>query len=365
MWSGPRIHSAGFDSGVHPWTYLLNQTVMIARYLQLAIWPHGLTLYYGWPLPIALSDVWPQALMISALVVTAAVALWRRPRLGVIGAWFFVMLAPTSSVVPIATEVGAERRAYLALIAVVIGAVVLWRRITRPWAARITWLNAGALGAVLLALAAGTRARNREYASSLRLAETTMERWPTPAAHSMYGTELAAAGQMADAERHLRQAAPVDPRARDSLATVLAACGRLAAAIDHFRGFIASQPPALDQVVLAHAMLGDALVREGRLAEAAAEYRGLLETRPADTEVMNRLASILIRQQQYGEAIALYGKVLAARPDDVRALMGAGIARASMGDVDEAIALFQRAVDLDPRNPQAQQNLARALALRK
>jgi Flp pilus assembly protein TadD len=45
--------------------------------------------------------------------------------------------------------------------------------------------------------------------------------------------------------------------------------------------------------------------------------------------------------------------------------MGAGIARASMGDVDEAIALFQRAVDLDPRNPQAQQNLARALALRK
>lgn len=365
LWTGPRNLSAGFTAhDTDVWTYLLNQTVMMTRYLQLAVWPRGLTLYYGWPLPLTLRDVLPYALLISALLLLTASALWRRPKLGFIGAWFFVMLAPTSSVVPIATEVGAERRAYLALVAIVIGAVALWRRVAGPWAARLTWLHAAVLSLVVLGLAAGTRARNREYASSLRLAETTLARWPTPAAHSMYGTELAAAGRMAEAEVHLRQAASVYPPARYYLATVLAASGHRAEAIDHFRGFIASQPPALDQVVLARAMLGDALFREGRLDEAAAEYRRLLETRPGDADAMDRLGAILIRQQAYGEAMAIYDRILAARPDDVRALMGAGIARASTGEIDKAVALFQRAVDLDPGNALAQQNLARALDLR-
>src|SRR5262249_11699858 len=34
-WSGSRIHSAGFSTGVSVWTYLLNQSAMIVRYLRL------------------------------------------------------------------------------------------------------------------------------------------------------------------------------------------------------------------------------------------------------------------------------------------------------------------------------------------
>jgi protein O-mannosyl-transferase len=39
MWSRPRVHSAGFSTDVSSWTYLLNQTGMIVRYLRLAVWP--------------------------------------------------------------------------------------------------------------------------------------------------------------------------------------------------------------------------------------------------------------------------------------------------------------------------------------
>ena len=49
-------------------------------------------------------------------------------------------------------------------------------------------------------------ARTSEYQSSLRLAQTSVERWPSPGGHSMFGTELAAAGRFAEAEAHLRQA---------------------------------------------------------------------------------------------------------------------------------------------------------------
>ncbi len=122
--SGPRIHSAGFSTGVSPWTYLLNQTVMLARYLRLAVWPNSLVVNYGWPVPLTLADVVPQALMVMTLLGATIAALIRRPPLGFLGASFFITLAPTSSVVPIATEVGAERRMYLPLIPLVVLAVV-------------------------------------------------------------------------------------------------------------------------------------------------------------------------------------------------------------------------------------------------
>ena len=123
--SAPRNLSAGFTAhDADPWTYLLNQAVMITRYLRLSVWPRDLVLYYGWPLPLTLTDVLPQALFVLGLLALTAVTLYRRPRVGILGLWFFLTLAPTSSILPIATEVGAERRMYLPLMAIVALAVV-------------------------------------------------------------------------------------------------------------------------------------------------------------------------------------------------------------------------------------------------
>src|SRR6202035_5479091 len=47
--SGPRSESAGFFTSVRPWTYLLNQSAMIAHYLRLAVWPRSLVFDYGVP----------------------------------------------------------------------------------------------------------------------------------------------------------------------------------------------------------------------------------------------------------------------------------------------------------------------------
>lgn len=360
MWNAPRGLSAGFaahDADV--WTYLLNQSVMIVRYLWLAVWPRDLVLYYGWPLRLAVPDVFPQAIFVLALVVAAAVALWRWPRAGLLGAWFFVMLAPTSSIVPIATEVGAERRMYLASIAVVVLAVLLWRRLVAS-----DRVGAVALASVALVLAAGTVARNRDYRSSLRLAQTSHERWPTPGSASMYGTELAAAGRLDEAERYLRTAAPVHPPAAYFLGTVLAAQGKRADAIDEFRAYIATQPGELDQTHLARALLADALTKERRPDEAAAIYREMLAVRPQDADASRLLAQILLSQEKYQEAALHYRAALAVNPNDVPSLGGLGIALASSGQLEEAIKAFQRAADLDPGNPHTQQNLQRALAMR-
>jgi tetratricopeptide (TPR) repeat protein len=360
MWSSPRGLSAGFsahDADVR--TYLLNQGVMITRYLRLAIWPRDLVLYYGWPLPLEWTAVLPEAGLILGLAAITAFALWRVPRLGVLGVFFFLTLAPTSSLVPIATEVGAERRMYLPLVSIVALSVIGFR-----WLVQSPRLRVAALAVAAVALGAGTMARNGDYQSSLRLAETTFERWPVASSHSMLGTELAAAGRLAEAERHLREAAPVYPPARYYLGSVLAVQGQRAEAIPQFQSFIASQPPELDQVHLARALLADALVKEGRLDEAAAQYRTMLAGHPDDAQAMVQLAQVLLRQQRFAEASAAFRDAVAARPDDVAALGGLGISLASSGHLDEAITAFRRAVELDPQNEHAQQNLARALALR-
>ena len=358
--TAPRNLSAGFSAhDADVWTYVLNQAVMISRYLRLAFWPSDLVLYYGWPQPLTATDVLPQLLLVLGLLAAAVVALTRQPRLGFLAAWFFLTLAPTSSVLPIATEVGAERRMYLPLIAIVALVVIGYR----SWVKDPRWRAAG-LGITVLVLVAGTVARTSEYQSSLRLAETTVERWPTPGGHSMLGTELAAAGRFAEAERHLREAAAVHPPARYYLATVLAEQGKHREAIEGFRAFIRSQPPELDQVLLARGLLGDALVKEGRYDEAAEEFRAIL-SRSDDPEAAVQLAQIHMRRGHFEEAIPLFSKSLAVRPDDSRTLGSLGVALASTGRLDEAIATFQRAVDLDPHNTSAQANLAHALALKR
>ena len=358
--SAPRNFSAGFSThDADAWTYGVNQVVMIVRYLRLAFWPSDLVLYYGWPLPLTLGAVWPHALVVIALLALTVVALVRYPRVGFLGAWFFLTLAPTSSILPIATEVGAERRMYLPLIAIVILAVVVFRRLAPD-----PRLRTAALAVVTLLLGAGTVARTAEYQSGLTLAQTTVDRWPTPAAHSMVGTELAAAGRLEEAERHLRAAAAVHPPAQYYLGTVLAAQGKRNEAAEQLRTFITSQPPELDQVHLARGVLADALTKEGRLDEAAAEYRTLL-ARAEDGQAAVQLAQIYMRQQRFGEAIPMFRRALAVRPDDSRTLGSLGVALASTGRLDEAIAAFERAVALDQGNTSARANLARALAMKR
>ena len=358
MWSGPRIHSAGFSSGVSPWTYLLNQTVMITQYLHLSVWPRSLVANYGWPVAVTLREVFPYALFIVALLALTIAALIRRPAFGFLGAWFFITLAPTSSIVPIATEVGAERRIYLPLIAVIVLAVVSLSRIKVP-----PRVAAVALLACAAALAAGTVTRNRDYRSALQLARTTVERWPTSVARHVLGTELLNAGVTDEAMVHLRQAVDGAPRARYTLGVQLLKQGETNAAIDELRHFLREQPLLLEAVP-ARQLLGQALAQQQQWPQAIEQYRLVLTMNPTRTqrlETQALLGMALVRAERYEEAVSLYRAYLEERPGDIEALSHAGIALLATNSLDEGLGAFRRAVELDPGNGDMRRNLAAAL----
>jgi protein O-mannosyl-transferase len=353
VWAGPRSYTAGFSAGVHSWDYLLNQTVMITRYLRLSAWPTSLVIAYGLPRTLSLADVMPEAAFIVGLLIVMGVTLVRWPALGFPVAAFFVLLAPTSSVLPIATEVGAERRMYLPLAAlitlVVVGIALLqdgWQRqasLRRALSPRRVTLG----GWILLAFAsvacgARTMQRNREYASALTLARATVDRWPSPAAHKMLGVELSSAGHHAEAVTEFRRAAGTFPTGRFHLAVELQALGESDQALDQFQRFVDEQEQhqrdtgqrQVAEVGPAYIALSRILMARHRWKDAILSLRTLRELSPSNAEAGGLLSEAMVES---------------------------GIELATTGRSSEALSEFQLAAAVDPQNSAAQSNLAVAL----
>ena len=112
---GPSVDVAGGTM----WRYLLTQAAVIVHYLRLSVVPSPLVFLYTWPLTTTIASVAPQIVVVTALVAATIVALVRRHPLAFPAACFFLILAPTSSVLPIVTEVAAEHRMYLPLASVI------------------------------------------------------------------------------------------------------------------------------------------------------------------------------------------------------------------------------------------------------
>jgi Flp pilus assembly protein TadD len=369
--AGAREAVAGFSSGVSPWTYLLNQTVMITEYLRLTVWPDRLSVYYGWPQPLALADVAPYAALVVLLAAATIVAMARVPPLGFLGASFFLTLAPASSIIPVATEVGAERRMYLPLSAlmclVVIGGAAIWRRTRAPATAPAT-----VVVLVAAALAAATAARNRDYQSPVTLARTVVERRPSAVARHMLGEALLDDKQTSEAIRHLKEAvAQGNSRAAYRLGATLYNVGEYEEAIRQLELFIGTwkvpqQPrwlePADEEIVVAQIAIGRSHLAKQRWAAAAGAGRAALEISPGHPAALLLAADAEFGEQRWAASAAHYAEYLRRQPGDVRALINYGITQVGTENLDGAFAAFARAVDIDPGNARARELLALAQA---
>jgi tetratricopeptide (TPR) repeat protein len=361
----PRWRSAGLSSGATPWTYLLHQAVMIVTYLRLSVWPQPLVLDYGPTLPIALRTALPPALVVLSLLAATAIGWWKRPAIAFLGIWFFVTLAPSSSVIPIATEVGAERRMYLPLAAIVVIAVVAARAALQRMPAeafvRPAIAGAAALAVVSTVLGALAVRRNAEYHSPPGLWLGVVERRPTGRAHHNLAIALKDDGRTDEAIAHYRQAAADEPAAHYALGFELASRGSHEEAVTHLREFIRRDPD--DQLApKAQFLLGQSLTRLNRKGEAAEAFRQVLQMRPRDADASVALADLLLIDDRYADAIPLYRNYLSAMPDDVGAHHNLGLSLLSTDQTEEAIQEFQRSVTLKPADPDLSLALGHALA---
>ncbi len=145
--------------------------------------------------------------------------------------------------------------------------------------------------------------------------------------------------------------------ARLQLGLVLADRGKVDEAIAQYRKVLETRP----LFVLARCTLGTALARKGRLDEAIAQYEKALEISPDSALAHNNLGLALAGRGHLDQAIAHCQKALRIEPDYAEAHNNLGILLASGGQPEKAIACFQRALEIKPEYAAAHNNLGLAL----
>lgn len=352
--------SIGFTSGVTALDYALNQSWIILDYLKKAIWPHPLIVDYGYPLALTIGDVLPQLLLLLTLLGLTLVALYRWPHLAFPAIWFFLILAPTSSIVPIVNEVGAERRVYLPLagpilLAVVAGHLLLCRL---RWPA---WTSPAILLILVTTFGIRTTQRNAEYRDPLILWQTAVDAVPhNPRAHTYLGLALKERGRSTEAAQRYQRAlqiAPTYAEAHANLGLLLAEAGQFDRAIVHFRQSLETYPDHPE----VHNNLGNALLSTGRLDLALPRFQRALELRPHYAEAHGNLGIALGMQGQTDEAITRFHRALEHDPTYARAHFNLGITYMNAADPEKAARHFRQALQLQPNFPQAQRGLEDAL----
>lgn len=382
--TGGRGGTAGFGAAVGPWSYLLTQCQAIVHYLRLVLWPDPLVFDYGTATVDRLGEVWLQALLLVALAGATLIALVRRPVWGFAGAWFLLILAPSSSIVPVASQTMAEHRMYLPLAVLVVLAVAgLHARLGRR-----SYVVCGAALALLLVL---TVRRNADYRSDLGLWTDTVAKRPASSrAHNNLGKAVFAVGRPVEAVTHYAEAIRLRPSVPEpyyNLGLALAKLGRSTEAIAKYEEALRLQP-AYPEV---HNNLGNLLLAAGRVDEAGAHYTQAVQLKPAFAEAHSNLANVRLQQgrgnealehgetavqldprsaearynlgnayaaaRQLPSALSCYEEALRLKPDYADVANNRGNVLVELGRLPEAVAAYERAVQLDPDYADPRRNL--------
>lgn len=97
------------------------------------------------------------------------------------------------------------------------------------------------------------------------------------------------------------------------------------------------------------------LQRQGKLDEAAAEYRAALAIKPDYVDAQANLGVVLARLGRYEESVAAYESALKLAPQLTPILLNLGIAHYRAARFDQAAAAFERLLEQRPDVTQARQ----------
>ncbi len=358
----PNTTAATVGFGVRsitPIEYAMTQPGVLLQYLKLSLWPQSLCLDYNWHPVTSLRQPGAIAIVIVlALLLWAVVALLRRPMVGFLGLWFFLILAPTSSFIPLTVPL-SEHRMYLPLIAIVLIGVFGVRALLVDMVQRRSGAR-GVLAAIVLLLVAaplayGTIRRNQDYTDPLTMWNTVAtERPNNPRPHYEIGKILHDRGAVRKAQAALLQAIELDPdhadahlllglgyarqnyhrEAFDTLyratqlgrvdanvlahlgisSTVLAEYDR---AVDYLKQSLDLQP----DLILALYHYGDALLMADRADEALKPLERVIELSPDHIAAHKTLAIVLVKAGRAQDALDLCNKALLLKPTDDELLL--------------------------------------------
>ncbi len=304
-----RSSSAGFSIKDFTWyQYFFTQCRAFWLYVRLFVFPAGLNIDRDFPISRTIVDH-GAILGLAAILLAAGAAFYFRKMYPLAAYGFFaflILMAPTSSFVPIADPV-AERRLYLSMIGLLFIVLEFLRRVD---VRQPRWMLA--LAAVLVIAAAATH--NRNYV------------WSPNKARDQF--QLAQAyfesNDCAKALPHYARSAELDPRD--------------------------------DRLFTDWGLAYDCL---NQTDQAVAKIRHALALRPS-AHGYSQLGMIFGKNGKYAEALDALGTAAKIDPNFDMTYVYRGDVHLSAGDPAAAVQDFRQALAINPRNQPAMHDLALA-----
>jgi len=356
--------------GVSPRLYALTQTQVILHYLRLVVWPSGMAIDYNWPAVNGIGDVWLEGAVIMALLGGTIWLLARRWTIAVFPAMFFIVLAPTSSIVPI-RDLANDHRAYLpsfgVIALIVIGGAWLGQRWLSAVSPRVRLINTLLIMmSGVSALTAATNLRASKYQTRTSLWADVLDVSPSnPRALLRLGTDHEAKGRLEEAESAFREAIRVRPsymEAHLELAGLLRADGQHAEAIEYYRRvlqFDLSERP--EEFTIASFGLIQSLTQTGRTTEASRRIDELVDVETEHEDIWLHAARLRFQRDDIAGTIAAYREAIRLNPRNARVYHDLGVLYERDGDLREAERALREAIRLDPHYANAHYRLGTLL----
>ncbi|OAM89088.1 tetratricopeptide repeat protein [Termitidicoccus mucosus] len=357
--AGGRGGTVGFsaDSEITWWPYALTQCWAFVRYLYLSFIPHPLVFDYGLFVYTKATEVWWQMLLVLVFVAACFLLYWKRPRAGWLGLFYLAVLAPTTTVIPVATQVVAEHRMYLSLTAVV-AAVVLagYHFLSR----RVLWV-----GIPIVALfAVMTFDRNKVYVDDDTLWTDIVRKYPVSArANGNYGNMLVRLGRASEGLPFLEKAVTLHPSRGDhynNLGHAYATIGNYEEAIYYYEQANGRKVSREDVFYTNYCQ---ALLKLNRFDEAMTVCQRLLAADPGSTAGLVIMGNVHFAKNNLAAAEECFKKALAADDRNPEAWNNRGNIKAREGgQLDVALEYYKKAAALAPASVDIQDNVARLLS---
>ena len=313
----PRSQSVG-GGQIGSLDYFLMQWQIIVQYLKVIVLPGGLSLDYVWQQP-SFAQALPYGLFLTGLAVGAGWLFFiKRVAAAFPLLFLFLVMGPTSSVVPIHTSVGGDHRVYLPLAGLiflgVFGCVLELRRLNlRPDSLRV--VGVALTCALISALSYETVKRNRDYRSGISIWRDVTEKQPwNDRAWSNLGGHLYVAGIKDEAFECYRKSVQLNSNDGYTLSgygLILGQRGRYEEAGETLLRAIELIP----RDVMARVYLGLVATDAGELEFAAESFRGALSLDLTHAKANFYLAEVYSRQGRYAEALAHVEQTLRTQPD--------------------------------------------------
>jgi protein O-mannosyl-transferase len=391
--SQPRSKSVGFNHGISAWEYLNTQAVVILIYVRQVFLPFDLAISNS---VFTIDDRVKTISCGLFILLWVGAWLWSVTRsswAGVAGAVFFFVLAPSSSFVPIATEIMAERRMYLPSAALITLVVIgLWWLVGRLAKDERSLMKLRQAFIALLLLTLGIAgawsfSRMDVWRSEEKLWLEVIERYPdTETAYTNLGAYYTAIGKndlairslahalrlrsfsgrtflglgkaawgqgrRAQAELLLQQALRINPKlgpARGFYGIMLMSQGQVLRAEEQLKLAVEFESNSAPN----WAWLAEAQLRMDNPAAAEKSARIALTHLPSHRFATGRLIEALLARGELQAAQKLAGQLLKLDPND--ALAATQLARAldAAGRGDDAIRTLQNFTADHPRSAAA------------